>query len=204
MSIYSFTGSELQARGSTYYWRQKVKQLALPLAPLVQITTGHVHPAFPKYLLNFWLLTDDELDSLFEFYHQKGRNPYKVEYPEPVDWDENLDTMEKRRRFGRFIGLRGCESPVACKNPVVCNSHRKCKKWPIVCDQPEECRSHADCRRPEKRILPVWAKSWNGEWHNFGPWDKLRPEVQDIMDMYLDMNDEESEQGEDHGDIKRE
>lgn len=27
-------------------------------------------------------------------------------------WDRNAGIEEKRRRIGRFIGLRGCESPV--------------------------------------------------------------------------------------------
>jgi len=37
----------------------KLQQMALPLAPLVQLTSGQVHPAFPATLLSFWLLTEE-------------------------------------------------------------------------------------------------------------------------------------------------
>lgn len=32
-------------------------------------------------------------------------------YPCPVVWDVGASVEVKRRRLGRFIGLRGCESP---------------------------------------------------------------------------------------------
>jgi hypothetical protein len=33
-------------------------------------------------------------------------------YPCPVTWKSDASLEEKRRRIGRFIGLKGCESPV--------------------------------------------------------------------------------------------
>ncbi|KAB8302265.1 hypothetical protein EYC80_005706 [Monilinia laxa] len=89
----------------------KITQMALPLAPLVRLTNGQVHPAFPKQLLNFWLLTSAELDELAHFYHQRTPCEWTLHYPCPVRWDVNADLEVKRRRLGRFIGLRGCESP---------------------------------------------------------------------------------------------
>ncbi|KAI5866836.1 hypothetical protein GGS23DRAFT_552344 [Durotheca rogersii] len=86
--------------------------MALPLAPLVQLTTGEVHPAFPGTLLHFWLLTDSQLEALAHFYHQRTPCPWTRHYPCPVRWASDAPLEEKRRRLGRFIGLRGCESPL--------------------------------------------------------------------------------------------
>ncbi|KAG7292216.1 hypothetical protein NEMBOFW57_002251 [Staphylotrichum longicolle] len=85
----------------------KLTQMSLQLAPLVQLTTGAVHPAFPQTLLAFWLLTDDQLDALAHFYHQRTPCAWTAQYPCPVDWPAGLSLEDKRRRLGRFIGLRG-------------------------------------------------------------------------------------------------
>lgn len=101
----------------------KLRQMALPLSPLVQLTTGAVHPNFPTNVLQFWLLTDDQLESLAGFYHQTdvapgGRqSPWATQYPCPVRWQSDAPLEVKRRRMGRFIGLRGCESPVETSFP---------------------------------------------------------------------------------------
>jgi hypothetical protein len=87
--------------------------MALPLSPLVQLNTGDVHPSFPPTLLAFWLLTDAQLESLAGFYHQRTPCPWTEHYPCPVAWRSDLPLEEKRRKIGKFIGLRGCESPVA-------------------------------------------------------------------------------------------
>lgn len=86
--------------------------MAVRLAPLVQLTTGAVHPDFPRTLLAFWLLTDAQLDSLAHFYHQRTPCAWTAQYPCPVSWPPGLGIEEKRRKLGRFIGLRGCDSPV--------------------------------------------------------------------------------------------
>lgn len=95
--------------------QHKLDQMALNLSPLVQITTGCVHPAFPKTVLHFWLLTDQELESLAHFYHQRTPCHFTGQYPCPVNWRSDLSLEEKRRKMGRFIGLRGCESPIWLK-----------------------------------------------------------------------------------------
>ncbi|KAK3299013.1 uncharacterized protein B0H64DRAFT_386880 [Chaetomium fimeti] len=86
--------------------------MSLQLAPLVQLTTGTIHPAFPRTLLAFWLLTDDQLDALAHFYHQRTPCRWTRQYPCPVAWPPGLGLEEKRRKLGRFIGLRGCETPI--------------------------------------------------------------------------------------------
>lgn len=95
--------------------RHKLDQMALNLSPLVQITTGRVHPAFPRTVLQFWLLTDQQLEELAHFYHQRTPSYLTSHYPCPVNWSSELSLEDKRRKMGRFIGLRGCESPVWLK-----------------------------------------------------------------------------------------
>ncbi|CAJ2501795.1 Uu.00g046480.m01.CDS01 [Anthostomella pinea] len=95
---------------------EKLRQMALPLAPLVQLTTGDVHPAFPPTLLNFWLLTDAQLEELAHFYHQRTPCRWTFHYPCPITWTPDMPLEEKRRKIGRFIGLRGCESPIRVKS----------------------------------------------------------------------------------------
>ncbi|KAI0889964.1 uncharacterized protein GGS22DRAFT_6661 [Annulohypoxylon maeteangense] len=96
-------------------FREKLRQMALPLAPLVQLTTGEIHPCFPGTLLNFWLLTDAELEELAHFYHQRTPCRWTFHYPCPIAWGSEMPLEEKRRRIGRFIGLRGCETPIRVK-----------------------------------------------------------------------------------------
>jgi len=90
----------------------KIAQMQLRLAPLVRVTTGDVHPVYPSTMLNFWLLTSKELDELAHFYHQRTPCQWTRSYPCPVGWGSGLTLEEKRRKMGRFIGLRGCETPI--------------------------------------------------------------------------------------------
>jgi hypothetical protein len=99
--------------------------MALPLAPLVRLTTGEVHPAFPPTLLNFWLLTSKQLDELAHFYHQRTPSVWSAHYPCPVTWGGDLTLEEKRRKIGRFIGLRGCESPIKTEEMIAEEVRRK-------------------------------------------------------------------------------
>ncbi|BDD57828.1 hypothetical protein MPDQ_005431 [Monascus purpureus] len=95
-----------------------LSHLSTPLHPLVSTTTGLPHPEFPTSLLKYHLLTDEQLDSLARHYHQfYPPLPETYRYPMLIKpWvgiDSTVDLSVKRRRFGRFIGLRGCESPVS-------------------------------------------------------------------------------------------
>ncbi|KAK3996826.1 hypothetical protein QBC44DRAFT_400552 [Cladorrhinum sp. PSN332] len=93
-------------------FQAKLSQMSLRLAPLVQLTSGQIHPAFPQSLLSFWLLTESQLDSLARFYHQRTPCEWTRHYPCPVYWPSGLTLEEKRRKLGKFIGLRGCDTPV--------------------------------------------------------------------------------------------
>jgi hypothetical protein len=109
---------------------EKIQQLSLPLAPLVQITTGEVHPSFPRTLVSYHLLTSSELDSLAHFYHQRTPCEYTLAYPCPMGWRDNLTLEEKRRKLGKFIGLRGCESPIeiVAEDNIMQEARRKSEK----------------------------------------------------------------------------
>ncbi|CAK7215274.1 hypothetical protein SCUCBS95973_002426 [Sporothrix curviconia] len=90
----------------------KLQHMAQTLQPLVHAATGDVHPYFPLTIVQFWLLNDEKLNSLASFYHQRTPHALKNCYPCPVSWPRRGLTLEdKRRKFGRFIGLRGCETP---------------------------------------------------------------------------------------------
>jgi hypothetical protein len=94
----------------------KIAEMRLKLAPLVRITTGAVHPCFPTTLLHYWLLTSAELDELANFYHQRTPSEWTNQYPKMMGWKLNLSLEEKRRKWGKFIGLKGCETPVQIKS----------------------------------------------------------------------------------------
>ncbi|KAI4206588.1 MAG: hypothetical protein LQ348_000910, partial [Seirophora lacunosa] len=121
-------------------YRRKLAHLCTPLAPLLSITSGTAHPAFPRTMLHYNLLTEDQLNELAHHYHQRTPSQWSLCYPLPVvgRWHADNDAAAaaiaappawqgqaqghgqqashrleaKRRRFGRFVGLRGCESPV--------------------------------------------------------------------------------------------
>ena len=92
--------------------RQKLEEMRLSLAPLVQLTTGEVHPDFPPTVLHFWLLTNPQLEAMAHFYHQRTPCRWTACYPCPVSWASDLPLEEKRRKMGKFIGLRGCDTPI--------------------------------------------------------------------------------------------
>ncbi|KAH6952544.1 hypothetical protein BKA56DRAFT_437326, partial [Ilyonectria sp. MPI-CAGE-AT-0026] len=83
----------------------KLEQMARCLFPLVELDQGLVHPAFPQTVLSFWLLTDEQLESLAQFYQQKIPNQYTDLYPCKITWGHNMSREEKRCEMGKFIGL---------------------------------------------------------------------------------------------------
>lgn len=101
-------------------------RLQFRLAPLHQLPNGVPHPRFPETLLHFHLLTEGQLDSLAEYYHQRPRSPTLLTHGYPALMSLDYDFLAyvgerrgpearigiKRRKFGRFIGLQGCETPV--------------------------------------------------------------------------------------------
>ncbi|KAL9587089.1 MAG: hypothetical protein Q9212_000456 [Teloschistes hypoglaucus] len=107
---------------TTLQFRRKLSHLSYPLAPLLSITSGISHPSFPTTILAYHLLTEQQLDELAHWYHQRTPSEWSFCYPLPVVDRWSIGTRDngngrpgiedKRRRFGRFVGLGGCESPV--------------------------------------------------------------------------------------------
>jgi hypothetical protein len=153
-----------------------VSHLRTPLVPLISVTTGFSHPQFPRSLLQYHLLTHDQLDSLARWYHQT-EPPMEESWMYPawippytrratwqatgftnntaIDSDtamEGVTLTTKRRRWGRFIGLRGCESPEG-----------------MDADEQESlvARMERDWRRAMERAREedmMREKGWRGRW----------------------------------------
>ncbi|KAF1351147.1 hypothetical protein BDV97DRAFT_351205 [Delphinella strobiligena] len=81
--------SELEAR---------IANLQLRLAPLVPLPVGEPHPAFPRTLLAYHLLTEEELDSIAHHYHQSTPSIWSSHYPASMDWDKEWFNASKERR----------------------------------------------------------------------------------------------------------
>lgn len=114
------------------YLDRTIDHLKSQLVPLISVKTGQSHPDFPRSLLQYQLLTHDQLDALARHYHQTidaGRERW--DYPCPIGWGKVwcgsmpvlrsdtaherrhlIDLVTKRRRFGRFIGLKVDDSPI--------------------------------------------------------------------------------------------
>jgi hypothetical protein len=69
---------------------KKIATLQLTLAPLVPLPSGPPHPAFPKTLMAFHLLTEEELDSIAHYYHQSTPGPWSQHYPSNMNWDKDF------------------------------------------------------------------------------------------------------------------
>lgn len=106
-----------------------ITRLQYPLAPLHPQPDGDPHPSFPRTLLHYHLLTEDQLDSIALYYHQvvsptKPTSVWIDEYPATMNWDTGYlahvghlhgaqaRISTKKRKVGRFIGLRGCDTPL--------------------------------------------------------------------------------------------
>ncbi|KAF2754068.1 hypothetical protein EJ05DRAFT_147525 [Pseudovirgaria hyperparasitica] len=150
----------------------KIDQMRLTLAPIypIHIPAGPPHESYPRSVLHYWLLTEDEIDAFARYYHQVEHTEYTSLYPACMGWDKGflsrgqdidrsnsvsgvssgtgeniafnddglmiglglgavedhyaearrrrgeLSAVErlaiKRRMVGKFIGLRGCETPM--------------------------------------------------------------------------------------------
>jgi len=95
-----------------------LQYLGQKVHPLVSCITAQIPPDFPQIMLSYHLLTNNQLDNLAQYFHQTSPPVSETfMYPAPIQkpWigieAEDVDLETKRRRFGRFIGLRGCDSP---------------------------------------------------------------------------------------------
>ena len=157
-------------------YHHALTHLSTPLVPLISITTGLPHPSFPKSLLQYHLLTHTQLDSLARHYHQTYP-PSEASFGYPgwvTPWtsatspiarrtysseantvEDSASLMTKRRRWGRFIGLRGCETPTTPEQDAQEGAEemilRMEREWRRARERAEEERG-------------VREKGWRGRW----------------------------------------
>ena len=147
---------------STQAFKQAISHLETPLAALISVTSGLPHPTFPTSILQYHLLTHEQLDELARFYHQvtpptRETFRYPAKIPAWVSADperENtgeVDLETKRRRWGRFVGLRGCETPMEGKEERGGVEERMEREW----------RRAIERARDEERLRE---KGWRGWW----------------------------------------
>ncbi|KAL1633156.1 hypothetical protein SLS56_003018 [Neofusicoccum ribis] len=99
----------------------KVARMRLQLMPIYPLPAGPPHTKFPKTVLQFHLLTEEDLDSMAAYYSQSTPDEWTDRYPCVIGWDADFFAdpslsdeqrfVIKRRKLGKFIGLRGCETP---------------------------------------------------------------------------------------------
>ncbi|KAF1839938.1 dipeptidyl-peptidase 5 precursor [Cucurbitaria berberidis CBS 394.84] len=106
----------------------KISQMRLTIAPIVHVITGKPAPDFPHTMLSLFLLTEEQLDALANYYSQVTPTALTQQYPKTMDWNQpfldkdpalpencRLSELErlkvKMRMFARFIGMRGAHTP---------------------------------------------------------------------------------------------
>jgi hypothetical protein len=147
---------------ATSSFKTTISHLETPLVPLISVTSGQPHPAFPRSILQYHLLTHDQLDELARYYHQvtppvretfryPARIPAWVSVNEEEDAEdaEDIDLETKRRRWGRFVGLRGCETPTEGREDRREMEERMEREW----------RRALERARDEERLQE---KGWRG------------------------------------------
>ncbi|OAL07449.1 hypothetical protein IQ06DRAFT_209593 [Phaeosphaeriaceae sp. SRC1lsM3a] len=107
---------------------EKISQMRLTIAPIVHVQTGEPGPDYPTSMLHLFLLTEEQLDGLAQFYSQSTPDVFTHQYPQTMDWalpflcnDDSLpdncklSALErvkvKMRMFARFVGMRGADTP---------------------------------------------------------------------------------------------
>lgn len=91
---------------------QKLATLRLPLAPLVPLPDGSPHAAFPRTLLAYHILTEEQLDSIAHYYHQSTPGFWTNQYPECMNWDKAfLNASKEASERGRQDALRRLSLP---------------------------------------------------------------------------------------------
>ena len=84
---------------------QKIANLQLHLHPLVPLPQGEAHPAFPRTLLAYHLLTEEELDDIAHHYHQSTPSFWTNQYPANMNWDKEWLNASKQRRRSSLTSL---------------------------------------------------------------------------------------------------
>lgn len=100
---------------------KKIATLQLELAPLVPLPSGPPHPAFPKTLLAFHLLTEDELDSIAHHYHQSTPGPWTHHYPALMNWDKEFLARPAANNNAKAASANGQSKPTTTEAAAAAN-----------------------------------------------------------------------------------
>ncbi|KAF1810648.1 hypothetical protein P152DRAFT_400664 [Eremomyces bilateralis CBS 781.70] len=148
-------------------FQRKLAKLRLKIHPILSLHTGRSAPEFPATLLHFNLLTEAQLDELAHYYSQCCQDETTASYGKSMDWDasyydeyfgegkcfrESRRVWVKRRRFGRFIGMRGCDTPV--------DEVQKRLSWMV--ERLEE--QLEDVKREDRKSREAWRKVGERWW----------------------------------------
>ena len=168
-------------RRNKQQYLHSVEHLRAPLVPLISVSNGLSHPHFPTSLLQYHLLTHGQLDSLARWYHQVTPPVEETfQYPAWIPaWTSihpshaaavngeaavDVDLETKRRRWGRFIGLRGCDTPtVEMEDGVPVQSEEATRERPDELARRMEREWRRALERAEEESQ-AWEKSWRGRW----------------------------------------
>lgn len=120
---------------------KKIATLQLKLAPLVPLPSGPPHPSFPKTLMAFHLLSEDELDSIAHYYHQSTPGPFSNHYPANMNWDKDFLARETAQTSPRVHSRRLSQE----ENAFLADLMKTVDdlQHPIVPSQPEGQEGHA-------------------------------------------------------------
>lgn len=97
-------------------FKYKLQNLATRIVPFYRIPDGLPHPYFPRTILHFWLLNEEQLNEIAAYYSQAVPDEFTYMYPTIMKWDQatfaEMGEYErlsiKRQQLGRFIGLSSC------------------------------------------------------------------------------------------------
>jgi hypothetical protein len=124
-----------------------------PITRMYQQGTGAVHPDFPTTWAGVALLTEAQLDSIAEFYHQTAGwdSRWWLQYPCPLVWRREEDSVwVKRRKMMEFIGIRRPELP-----PV------EVVRWLDELEEEVGRRARAEREEEERReelLMKLWCR----------------------------------------------
>lgn len=99
----------------------RIANLQLSLHPLVPLPVGDPHPAFPRTLLAYHLLTEEELDDIAHHYHQSTPSVWTHQYPATMNWDKEWLNASKQRRRSSLVSLSRRQSQSTEKSQEAVN-----------------------------------------------------------------------------------
>lgn len=170
---------------------------ARQLHPLVSTATGLAHPEFPTSLLQYHLLTHAQLDALSIHYHQvfppvPETTLYPISIKPWIGTNESVSLDVKRRRFGQFIGMKGCESPTSPSFPFSFSSSSlpfssrstSGADWKGACSQGRRQQPRSDVEQLVERLISSAAVQ--NRFHKWQAKKQLRVHCEETVQQMLE------------------